>query len=61
MRQEIAQEAMKATPPVAVALAGHFAGMTLQDWVLIATLVYVVLQAGHLLWKWYREIKRGHK
>jgi hypothetical protein len=29
-------------------------GMTLQDWVFIATLAYIALQAGWLLWKWWK-------
>jgi hypothetical protein len=61
MRQEIAQEAVKATPPVAVAGSAWFLGLTLNDIVLLATLAYIGLQAGYLVWKWFREIKRGRK
>lgn len=52
-RSDIAQEAAKAAPPISVATAS-LVGMTLHDWVLVATLVYVVLQAGFLLYRWWR-------
>lgn len=41
---EILQEAAKASPPVTV-LGLHFAGVSLNDWVLMGTLVYIALQA----------------
>lgn len=45
---------LKSAPPVAVS-ALSVAGVSLQDWVLIATFAYIVLQAAHLAWKWYRD------
>jgi uncharacterized membrane protein len=38
---------------VAVATASTFFGFSLNEWVAIATLFYIVLQAGWLIWKWY--------
>lgn len=61
MKQEIVQETMKATPPVTVSAALVLGGLTLNDWVLIATLIYIALQGGHLLWKWWKEAKRSRK
>lgn len=50
---EIAAEATKTAPPVAaMTVASH--GYTLQDWVWVATLVYIVLQVGWLLWRWWK-------
>lgn len=57
MKAELTQEGLKATPPVAVTLA-WMSGLTINDAVGYATLIYVVLQAGYLLWKWYGEIKK---
>jgi hypothetical protein len=54
---DAAGEAAKAAPPVAVVSAGQVLGLTLQDAVYIATLVYVALQAGWLVWKWRRAAK----
>lgn len=45
---EFAVAAGKATPPLTVAGAA-IAGIPLQDWVLIATLIYTVLQIGALI------------
>jgi hypothetical protein len=57
MRAEIAQESLKATPPVTVTAVTWMSGLTLNDYVLLATLAYVALQAGYLVWKWVREIR----
>ncbi len=40
----------KASPPLAVS-ASAAVGLTLQDWVLIATLVYTVMQGAYLVYK----------
>jgi len=52
-KADIATEAAKASPPVAVAGA-TIAGMPINDLVLWATLVYLVLQIGFLLYRWGR-------
>ncbi len=52
-KTDIASEAVKASFPVGVSLA-TLGGMSLHDVVMLATLVYIVLQAAFLLWKWYR-------
>lgn len=48
----------KATPPLAVAGAS-LAGMGLQEWVFALTIVYLALQIAHLIWKFFREGRRG--
>lgn len=40
---------------------GALSALTLNEWVAIATLVYIGLQVLHLIWKWFGEIKHGHK
>jgi len=45
-------EAAKAAPAIAGAAA---AGMTLNEWVAIATGLYIAIQAAYLLRKWWRE------
>jgi hypothetical protein len=42
-------EAVKASPPVAV-VGLALGGITLQDWVFILTLIYLVLQITWLVW-----------
>jgi len=49
MKDEIAAAAAKAAPPVAVTGSHVLFNMTLNDWVAIATLAYIVLQAAFLI------------
>ena len=52
-KADIATEAAKASPPVAVAGA-TIAGMPVNELVLWVTLIYLVLQIGFLLYRWGR-------
>ena len=54
IQSEYAAAVYKITPGVAVTTA-TIAGVTLQEWVLIATLIYTVLQTALLIKKWWRE------
>lgn len=47
--QSIATAATKASPAVAATLADKVLGLTLNDWVAIATLAYLALQAFFLI------------
>lgn len=58
MRNDMGEYALTA-PPVAVA-GITLAGVTLQDWVYILTLISLALQIGWFLWKRYKEWKRKH-
>ena len=53
MASEAAAEAIKSAPPLAV-MAAASSGFGLQDWVFILTLVYLCVQIGWLLWRWWR-------
>jgi hypothetical protein len=44
-------------PPAMVSIATTVGGLSLNDWVLIATLIYIVLQAGWLLLKAYWALR----
>lgn len=44
----------KSTPAVAVSAAA-IAGVPLEQWAIILTIVYLVLQITYLTWKWVRE------
>lgn len=57
MRVAIANEGLKATPPVTVTAVAWMQGLTINEVVGYATLVYIVLQAGYLVWKWVREAR----
>ena len=56
-KSDIASEAIKAAPPVAITTAVTIGGLTLNECVANATLLYIVLQSGWLVWKWYHAIK----
>jgi hypothetical protein len=56
--QDLSKAAAELTPPVVFG-AVRLAGMSLPDWVAAATLVYIVLQAAHLVWRWRRQAKRN--
>jgi hypothetical protein len=51
----LAQEAAKAAPPIGVSGAALF-GYTLNDWILVFTLVYLICQVIVILPKAYRTI-----
>ena len=54
---DIVNEAVKSAPPVAVTAASGLLGLSLYDWMLVATIGYIALQAAWLLWKWRRAAK----
>lgn len=54
---DVLQAAGKAAPPVAY-MGVRLVGVSLPDWVAIATLIYIVLQVAHLLWRWSRAVQR---
>jgi hypothetical protein len=54
-KSDIISEATKAAPPVTVAGA-TVAGVQVNDLILWATLIYIVLQIGFLLYRWHKLI-----
>ena len=61
MKQAITHESLKSAPPVAITAWAWMNGLTLNEVVALATLGYIALQAGYLLWKWWHEFKRRRK
>lgn len=57
LNTEIVTEAAKAAPPVAVTATAMAGGLSLNNVIGAATLIYIVLQAGYLVWKWRRDIR----
>lgn len=57
---EYAMAAAKSAPPVAV-IAANTAGLSLEQWVFIATLIYLALQSIYLLYKFGRDISEARK
>ena len=50
---DIAETALKSAPPVTV-VGASAAGMQINEVIMWATLVYLILQIGFLLYKWIR-------
>jgi hypothetical protein len=61
MKHEVAVEVAKAAPPVTVTGLAWLQGIPIDKLLGWATLLYVVLQASYLVWRWIREIRRGRK
>jgi hypothetical protein len=56
---EVAGEITKAAPPVSVA-GLSLAGIHLQDWVFILTIIYTLLQMGYFIYsKFIKGVKDG--
>lgn len=51
LRGDVSIATMKASPPVVAMVCG----LTLNEWVAVATIVYILLQTLYLGWKWRRE------
>jgi hypothetical protein len=58
MKAVVLHEGAKSAPPVVVAGSAWLFGLTLNDWVAIGTIAYLVLQGGFLIWKWVKEYKK---
>lgn len=54
---DIGVAAAKISPPAAAMMFGF----TLNEWVAIATLLYIALQGFYLCWKWLKEWRAGRK
>lgn len=63
-KQDLARDLSTATakvlPAGMVALAPA-SGISLQDWVFILTIVYLLAQISFLMWKWLREFMRARR
>lgn len=55
MMRDLGLEVTKASPPAIVA------ALTLNEWVAVATILYIVLQGAYLIWKWRREWVAKHR
>jgi hypothetical protein len=58
MKALVLHEGAKSAPPVVVAGTAWLFGLTLNDWVAVGTIAYLVLQGGFLIWRWFREYKK---
>jgi hypothetical protein len=54
---DIKIESVKSAPPLIVTASSSVGDVTLNQYVAIATLAYIALQAAWLIWKWYRAAR----
>lgn len=54
-KQEIITQAAKAVPAIA---GTTVASLTLNEWVAVATFIYVVIQIAFLIWRWVKEANK---
>jgi hypothetical protein len=57
---ELAREAALSAPPVSIA-GLSLAGVSLQDWVLITTLVWLGCQIGWFAYSRYKDFRKSRK
>lgn len=57
-KQDIADAAWQAAPSAGAAAGSRALGLPLSDWLVLASIVFVILQAAHLIWKWRRDSRR---
>lgn len=57
-KNEVLTEALKSAPPVSI-VGATVAGVSLEEWVLVLTALYTLLQLAYFLRKRYKEYKDG--
>ncbi len=58
-KHDLATAAYQTTPGAAAAGGARMMGLPLGDWLVLASIAFVVLQAAYLVWKWRRDARRG--
>lgn len=54
----LAAELVKASPPVLITTASKIMGLTLSDWIAVLTILYLVLQIGLLVPKYWTGVPK---
>lgn len=54
-KHDAVMQAAQAVPATAAIVATKVLGFSLNEWLAIASIAFIVLQAGYLLWKWRNE------
>lgn len=59
-KSQVTEALQQAAPPAAIT-GLSFAGIPLNEWVYILTIIYTLIMGARLMWKWYHEIKEKHR
>lgn len=57
-RHDLSSAGTQIAPGAAAAGATKLGGLPLSEWLVIASMAFVVLQAAYLVWKWRRDSRR---
>lgn len=57
-KQDLVTAGVQSAPGVAAAGGARVLGLPLSDWAVMATISFIALQAGYLVWKWRRDYLR---
>lgn len=57
-KQDIAGALHQITPGAVTAGSFRIAGLPLSDWLVLASMAFVALQAAYLIWKWRRDSRQ---
>lgn len=57
-KQDIAGALHQITPGAVTAGSFRTFGLPLSDWLVLASIAFVVLQAAYLIWKWRRDARQ---
>lgn len=60
-RQDLVGAAMHTTPGAAATGVFKVWDLPLSEWLVIASLAFIALQAGYLVWKWRRDYRRDQQ
>lgn len=60
-RHDTAVQIATAAPSVLAVVWIKILGLSINDWLGLFGIFFLVLQAGYLLWKWRRDIKRERR
>jgi uncharacterized membrane protein YfcA len=60
-RHDLVNAGYQAAPGAAAAGGARVAGLPLSDWLVLASLAFVALQAAYLVWKWRRDARRDQE
>ena len=57
-KQDLVYAAIHSTPGAVAGSAARIGGLPLSDWLVVASIGFIALQAGYLVWKWRRDYRR---
>lgn len=57
-KQDVVAAAYHSAPGAVAAGSARIGGLPLSDWLVLASLAFIALQAAYLIWKWRRDARR---